>query len=194
MRARLALWSARVKVEIREVVLRDKPASMLKYSPKGTVPVLILQDGTVIDESRDIIHWALKQNDPDGWKRDGDSLIDELIDENDSSFKENLDRYKYTTRFPEEPLEVYRHRGEEFLHKLETNLHKHKFLIDEQVSLADIAIFPFVRQFAYVDIKWFEQSQYKKVQQWLNHFLNSDLFHIMSKYTKWEEGQEPIFN
>ncbi|NQZ58095.1 MAG: glutathione S-transferase [Lentisphaeraceae bacterium] len=196
MRARLALWSSLGKVEIREVILRDKPASMLEYSSKGTVPVLVLPNGEVIDESRDIIFWALQKNDPDQWLRaDKKKEVGDLLDENDFSFKEHLDQYKYAVRHPDEPMETYRQRGEQFLTKLEERLKLHKYLIDDEISVADISIFPFIRQFAFVDKAWFAQSHYTELQNWLDHFLNSDLFNnIMNKYPQWQSGDKAVFN
>ena len=195
MRARLALWSSLTRVEIREVVLRDKPACMLEYSPKATVPILVLPNSEIIDESRDIIFWALQQNDPDKWLRaDKAKEIGDLLDENDFIFKGHLDQYKYAVRHPDEPMETYRQRGELFLTKLEERLKLHKYLIDDEISVADISIFPFIRQFAYVDKQWFEQSPYSKLQKWLSSFLESELFlKIMYKYSKWE-GSQQVFN
>ena len=173
MRARMAIAYSGVDVELREVVLSNKPKSMLHYSPKGTVPVLVLPDETVIDESRDIIHWALFANDPEKWlPREGEFRIAEsLIDENDLSFKQALDKYKYHVRHPEQSAKHYRTEGEVFLKNLDDRLLETKYLLGHQISIADIAIFPFIRQFAHVDKEWFYQTPYSKLQSWLDVFL-----------------------
>lgn len=182
MRARMALRYAGVVVDIREILLKDKPVHMLQVSPKGTVPVLALPDGQVIDESLEIMIWALRQNDVDGWLAADDFLTRQLIAENDGRFKQNLDQYKYAIRFPEHTAEYYRTQGEEFLTKLELRLHQTSFLIGDTISLADIAIFPFVRQFAAVDNAWFESTDYSKLKLWLRHMIESELFRrVMEK-------------
>jgi len=189
----MAIAYGGVDVELREVVLSNKPKTMLEYSPKGTVPVLVLPDKTVIDESRDIIHWALSQNDPEQWGLGNNLTLlmvaNELIDENDASFKQSLDQYKYHVRHPEQPAEFYRAKGEAFLEKLNARLNIARYLLGDRISIADIAIFPFVRQFAHVDKEWFYQSPYTKLQDWLDDFLQSDLFKkVMLKYPVWEDG------
>jgi len=204
MRARLActLFVPKQSLELREVVLKNKPQELLDISPKATVPVLLtsgepLADSSLIDESRDIMHWALDKA--------ADTLktqylpyhlqldIDELIDENDGTFKWALDHYKYADRF-EESEEYYRELGEVFLTKLEQLLENNRYLFTAKMSLADIAIFPFVRQFAHVDKQWFEQSQYPKLVQWLSKLLESELFtSIMKKYEPWQKQDEAIF-
>ncbi|CCK74292.1 Glutathione S-transferase-like protein [Oleispira antarctica RB-8] len=203
MRARLActLFLSPQCLELREVVLKNKPPELLAISPKATVPVLQLKgeqltNSTLVDESRDIMLWALEQA-PEKLK--GQYLpfhlqldIDELIDENDGSFKWALDRYKYADRFEEEE-EYYRKLGEVFLVRLEHLLKKNRYLFTPELSLADIAIFPFVRQFAHVNKSWFEQSDYPKLIQWLNTLLESELFSsIMKKYKPWQEQEESI--
>jgi len=182
MRARMALSYAGIAVEIREVSLKDKPAHLLQVSPKGTVPVLVLQGGQVIEQSLDIMYWALQQHDADGWLR-ADSQQQLLIVENDGSFKQNLDRYKYAIRFPEHSAEYYRQQGELFLEKLEQRLQQSAFLLGNTISLADIAIFPFIRQFAAVDSVWFEAAAYIRLKSWLQHLVGSALFEsVMVKY------------
>jgi glutathione S-transferase len=186
MRARMALRYSGVAVEIQEVSLKDKPAEMLKLSPKGTVPVLALPDGQVIDESLDIMRWALAQNDPEDWLMQGEraqrKLTEELIAENDSPFKQALDRYKYSIRFPEQPREVYRAEGELFLAKLEALLGNTRYLCRDSCSYADIAIFPFIRQFASADETWFAQASYPKLRDWLKGLIEAPLFvSIMQK-------------
>jgi len=182
MRARMALSYAGIAVEIREVSLKDKPAHLLQVSPKGTVPVLVLQSGQVIEQSLDIMYWALQQHDADGWLR-ADPQQQLLIAENDGSFKQNLDRYKYAIRFPEHSAEHYRQQGELFLEKLEQRLQQSAFLLGNTISLADIAIFPFIRQFAAVDSVWFEAAAYIRLKSWLQHLVGSALFEsVMVKY------------
>ena len=187
MRARMALSYADIAVEIREIELKNKPAHMLKVSPKATVPVLVLRDekvsdGKVIEQSLDIMLWALKQQDKDGWLNADNMLTQKLIAENDSSFKQSLDKYKYAIRFPEQSAEVYRVQGEVFLQKLETLLTQSRFLLGNQISLADIAIFPFIRQFSGVDAVWFKNAPYPKLKAWLKALVESELFiSIMQK-------------
>lgn len=182
MRARMALKYAGVDVGIVEISLKDKPAHLLQVSPKGTVPVLVLPNGTVIEQSLEIMQWALQQRDSEGWLNADMTLTQILIAENDGSFKQALDQYKYAIRYPENPVEVYREQGEVFLAKLEKRLAKTRFLLDEQISLADIAIFPFIRQFSGVDPAWFEASPYPHLKAWLNPLVTSKLFlSIMEK-------------
>jgi len=175
MRARMALRYSGVSVEIVEVSLKAKPAQMLAISPKGTVPVLDA-GGQVIDESLEIMCWALAQNDPDNWLLGGDSRIAELIEANDQVFKVHLNRYKYAERYPEQPMEVYRAEGALFLQRLDELLEGRDYLLTAHPSLADIALLPFVRQFAHVDRDWFAQTPYVRLQAWLQRFLESELF------------------
>jgi len=179
MRARMALRYSGVAVDIVEVSLRAKPAEMLALSSKGTVPVLNA-DGQVIDESLSIMRWALAQNDPQDWLLKDDSAgqaqIDTLIEENDQVFKVHLNRYKYAERYPEQPMEVYRAEGEVFLRKLDGLLAGRDYLLAGHPSLADVALMPFVRQFAHVDREWFAQTSYARLQMWLQRFLESALF------------------
>ncbi|MBK5543199.1 glutathione S-transferase [Pseudomonas sp. TH04] len=175
MRARLALRYSGVPVQIVEVSLKAKPAEMLALSPKGTVPVLCV-GGRVIEESLEIMQWALAQHDPDGWLRQGDPRVLALIAENDQVFKHHLNRYKYAERYPEQPMEHYRAEGEVFLQTLEGLLAENDYLLAEQLSLADVALAPFVRQFAHVDREWFAGTPYRQLQAWLQRFLESPLF------------------
>ena len=179
MRARMALRYSGVAVDIVEVSLKAKPPEMLALSPKGTVPVLSV-GGTVIDESLAIMRWALAQHDPQDWllKADpvGQARIAELTEENDQVFKVHLNRYKYAERYPEQPMQVYRAEGEVFLRRLEELLEGRDYLLAEHPSLADIALMPFVRQFAHVDREWFAQTPHARLQAWLQRFLLSDLF------------------
>ena len=179
MRARLALRYSGVAVEIIEVSLKAKPAAMLALSPKGTVPVLNV-DGRVLEESLDIMRWALQQHDPQDWllKDDADAhpLMAALIEENDQSFKQQLNRYKYAERYPEQPMEHYRAEGEVFLRKLDELLQRQDYLLAAHPSLADMALLPFIRQFAHVDRDWFAQTPYRHLQVWLEGLLQSGLF------------------
>ncbi|WP_248797381.1 glutathione S-transferase [Pseudomonas sp. MWU13-2105] len=186
MRARMALHYSGVAVEIEEVSLKNKPARMLALSSKGTVPVLACADGRVIEQSLEIMHWALAQHDPQDWLLSRDPLAAQatalLIEENDTVFKQWLDRYKYAVRYPEFALEHYRQQGGQFLLKLDGLLARNGHLLAEHLSLADIAVAPFVRQFAHVDQVWFAQAPYKHLQAWLEQFLASELFNaVMAK-------------
>ena len=190
IRTRMALKYAGVQVELREILLRDKPLPMLTVSSKGTVPVLVLPDGAVLDESYDVMRWALAHHDPDHWwDSTRASEIDTLIEQNDISFKAHLDHYKYADRHPEYSMEYYRSQAENFLEALESRLIAARFLLGESISFADVAIFPFIRQFASVDKAWFEPAPYPHLQNWLAHFLSSELFlSVMEKYPVWHEG------
>lgn len=197
MRARMAIYTSRVDVEIREVHLADKPNEMLEVSPKATVPVLVTTSNEVFDESLDIMRWAMNINDQQGWLAEYSSKkclqMDDLIVENDFIFKQHLDHYKYADRFPENSAEYYRQQGEVFLAKLEQLLGNSHYLFSEEPSFADIAIFPFIRQFASVDICWFEQSRYVKLQRWLQQFLVSEQFlRVMDKYPAWKPGNKTV--
>lgn len=196
MRARLALRYAGIQLELREVVLKDKPQHMLEISPKGEVPVLLFEDGKVLDESLDIIIWSLGQNDPDDWQLKNKDLLEamlELIAINDNEFKQHLDHYKYAVRFPEHSEQYYREQGEAFLTQLETRLEQSPYLFADRASLADISIFPFVRQFAFVNKSWFDNSQYINLQQWLENWLESPLFlSVMNKYKQWAPEKKDI--
>ena len=194
MRARLALLFAELPVELREIVLKNKPSQMLAISPKGTVPVLQLPEGRVIQESRDIMVWALEHNDKQG-------LLDaklikqanDLLDKNDHEFKHWLDHYKYADRYPEMSQAEYQERGEVFLQSLETLLNKNAYLLGDSISIADIGIMPFVRQFAHVDRDVFYGLPYPKLQRWLQDWLEHPLFkQAMTKFDPWQEGDEVI--
>jgi len=182
MRARMALKYAGIALEIREIELKNKPAHMIKVSPKATVPVLVLSDGTVLEQSLEIMFWALQQQDKDDWLIADSELTQQLIAENDIIFKQALDKYKYAIRFPEQSAEVYRTQGEVFLQRLEILLIQSQYLLSSQISLADIAIFPFIRQFSGVDTIWFEAAPYPKLKIWLKTLIESELFtNIMQK-------------
>lgn len=191
IRARLAIAYSQVSVELREVILKDKPAEMLALSPKGTVPVLLTLEGQVIEESIDVMHWALDVHDPDHWYHGVPQEQIEhgkrLITENDKTFKYYLDRYKYFERYPEQSQQSYRKQCEGYLSVLEDCLSQHRFLLSENISWTDMAILPFVRQFAFVDKSWFDECKHNKVKFWLEDFLVSELFQqVMQKYQQWQ--------
>ncbi|PZO40532.1 MAG: glutathione S-transferase [Pseudanabaena frigida] len=212
IRARLALVYAGITYELREVSLKNKPQAMLDISPKGTTPVMQIfrQDGesyqnsAILEESLDIMNWAIQQNDPSGWKNlpeTSQAIAQALITRNDGEFKQALDRYKYANRFPERAPEFYRQQAEEFLQVLELQLQKHSsavsgkssFLICDRQTLADVAIFPFVRQLAYVDIDWFQSSPYTHLQQWLKWHETNEIFEfVMQKFPLWMPDREAI--
>ncbi len=180
MRARMAIYIASVEVEHIEVSLKNKPQSLLDYSPKGTVPVVVTANGEVIDQSRDIMLWALYQADPENWLLHKDlprqEEMSQLVDMCDIKFKPLLDRYKYFDRYPERSQAEYRQQAEFFLPLLDDRLTKHKYLMDEQIRFADVAIFPFIRQFANTDKIWFVESPYKNLQRWLDDCINTAMF------------------
>ncbi|MCF6292733.1 MAG: glutathione S-transferase [Robiginitomaculum sp.] len=195
MRARLAVQACGRQVQLREVVLRNKPQQMLDISVKATVPVLQLTDGAVIEESLQIMLWALQNNDPQQLLSPDKNKHEQmlvLIADNDGSFKHNLDRYKYGNRYENaDPLQ-HRAAGLQFLQVLDGLLRQSAYLFGEQPSLADIAVFPFIRQFAGVDRKWFEQSVPKAVQSWLSKWLSSAEFGaVMTKYPAWN-SEDPV--
>ncbi len=176
IRSRLAIKISQTPVELREVLLSDKPAEIFAVSPKGTVPVLILSEGQIIDESLDIMLWALNNN----------NETDNLIQINDTDFKQHLDHYKYAQRFPEYPMQTYRNQLSKFLQLLEQRLNKHPHLSSSHFSISDAAIFPFIRQCAFVDKQWFKQAPYKKLNAWLETLLASKLFTaVMEKHPQW---------
>ena len=192
MRARMAIHISSQKCEIREVLLRDKPPSMLEYSSKGTVPVLVLQSGEVIDESLDVIDWALNLNDPDNWQRSKDNeKTKELIKINDGEFKYHLDRYKYSKRYDNEDPEFHRKKCLSFIEKVNSELQNSKYIFDDAISYIDISLLPFIRQFRIADNEWFDELPYENVKSWLSKFLDSSLLNsIMKKYDLWKEGDE----
>ena len=194
MRARLGILFAELQVELREIVLRNKPAQMLAISPKGTVPVLQLVDGTVIAESREIMLWALAQQDLHGLL-DTEVLqqANALIEQNDNEFKQWLDRYKYADRHPEMTQLEYRQRGEVFLQELEELLTDKLFLLGDKASVADIGVMPFVRQFAHVDREVFYSLPYPNLQRWLDYWLQHPFFvQAMIKFQPWQEGDAVV--
>lgn len=228
MRGRMAIAVSGTPVRLREILLRDKPEEMLEASPKGTVPVVVIGD-QVIDESLDVMRWALEQNDPEGWLGTEDKAG--LIEECDGPFKHHLDRYKYSTRYEGADAEEHRSEGFRFLQKLEAQLEDASILRDASTlhpegdpghdpgehhegriidapqdedvqretgylygnarTLADIAIFPFVRQFRIADMEWFDAAPIANVQRWLKTLTASGLFKsVMEKYPLWKETEK----
>ena len=189
MRARMALAASGAEVTLREVLLKDKPAELLAASPKATVPVLVLSDGRVVEESLDVMQWALEHRDPLGWL-DNAALDSDWISACDGDFKHWLDRYKYADRYPEQTAEDYRQKAATFVQKLENQLSVSDWVGGDAANAVDVALFPFIRQFAGVEPSWWQQAPYPKVSQWLEGWLNSALFSaIMAKYPRWESGQ-----
>lgn len=191
MRARLAVHASGVDVALREIVLRDKPAEFLATSPKATVPVLDTGD-TVIAESRDIMLWALARNDPEGWL-DMPQLGHDLIDICDGPFKAAIDHYKYAPRYPDLDPVKERAKAVGFLRDLDDRLCRSPCLFGANPCLADMAILPFVRQFAQVDRPWFDTQGLAGVVRWLDDFTGSARFAaIMQKYPPWQSGQDQV--
>lgn len=187
----MALYYSGIDCELREVALKNKPQAMLAASAKGTVPVMILGD-RIIDESLQIMDWALATADPLHWGRE--QLNHSLVVENDGAFKCNLDRYKYSDRYPEQPQQFYFEQAENYLRCLEENMcadsQKNYYLLSSKLSAIDIAIFPFVRQFAFVNKPAFDDLALPMLQQWLSNHLKSRLFEaVMQKYNIWVPGQ-----
>ena len=196
MRARLALLVSGQRCVLREVVLGNKPASLLATSPKGTVPVLVLPNGEVLEQSLEIMLWALRQHDPEQWLgANGQPLASALalIAQNDGDFKFHLDRYKYPHRFGLSNGEVNQAQGALFLASLNERLGEHAHLTGEQADLADAALGPFVRQFAHTDPAWFARQPWPALQAWLDRFEQSAAFAtVMQKYPAWAPTQETM--
>jgi glutathione S-transferase len=196
MRARLASIASGQVCELREIVLRDKPQEMLDVSPKGTVPVLIDIDGRVIDESIDIMLWALAKKDPEKWLMPEQGSVAEMLEliaEFDDRFKYHLDRYKYPNRYEDADAEMHRASGALYLDKLNAKLSATTYLFGNSAALADRAIAPFVRQFAHVDRDWFNEQSWPQLQAWLAAFVDSEIYaRAMQKYPRWESGKAGI--
>ena len=203
MRARLALKSAGIEVNLREILLRDKPAAFLEVSRTATVPVLVKGDGVIIEESRDIMLWALQNSgDPQswlsGWLRDKQAT-EAFLDHLDGPFKTDLDKYKYATRFAsnqQDAAQLARHHrqlGAAFISKLNEQLTAQAYLNGSEAGLADYAALPFVRQFRIADASWFDSQDWPALHTWLQAFLTSARFaDIMQKYTPWQPGDELV--
>ncbi len=198
MRARMALYYSGINCKLREVSLKNKPESLIDISPKATVPVLQLQDKTIIDESLDIINYAILQNDPEnilGITKEVQDEINQLILINDNDFAKLLHKYKYFEKYPDESQNFYRQQIEfSFLEKYDQMLEGNKFLFIRKI-IADFAILPFIRQFAFVDKEWFFASKYKNLISWLNTTLKSEEFEriILAKHSPWKEDDDPIY-
>jgi glutathione S-transferase len=191
MRARMALWVAGVRVELREVKLAAKPPELIAASPKATVPVLVLADGTVIDESLGIMRWALAQDDPEQWLAGDDAA---LIAVNDGAFKHHLDRAKYPGRYDEDGVTDHRAAALALLAPLEARLAEAPWLGGAACGLTDIALFPFIRQFAAIDPAWFAAQPLPRLQDWLERLCASDLFAaIMPRFAPWTVGDTPLY-
>jgi glutathione S-transferase len=197
MRARLALQVTQSPCHLREVLLRDKPQTMLTASPKGTVPILLCLDGTVIEESLEIMLWCLRDRDPQGWlalDEVGSEDAHALIAECDGEFKQHLDRYKYSDRYSEEETSAdHRELASVFLRGLDKRLSAGPWLLGDTLSLADVALAPFIRQFANTDRSWFDGQAWPALLAWLEDFLASPLFvSVMRKYQPWHPGDDEI--
>ncbi len=189
----MALAYSAISVELREIRLSNIPQELLRISPKATVPVLHFPDGTLFEQSLDIMHWALSVSDRQQWLCD-DSESQQLIRQNDEDFKPLLDNYKYADRFPQLSQLEHRNNAEYFLRRLEHRLVEHAYLIADRQTIADIAIMPFIRQFAGVEPRWFEHCEYAGVRRWLNQQIESDLFKaVMRKYDFWQAGDDAVY-
>ncbi len=193
IRARMALVYSAIRVELREVKLSKMPQALLHISPKATVPVLKLPDGTIIEQSLDIMRWALSISDPDQWLPE-DFASQSLILQNDEDFKPLLDAYKYADRFPRKSQLEHRISAEYFLRLLERRLLDHPFLSGDRMTITDIAIMPFIRQFAGVEPQWFEHCEFSSVRRWHRQQIESELFKsVMAKYAFWQPGDDVIY-
>lgn len=204
MRARLAVKSAGIEVEVREILLRDKPDAFLAASKTATVPVLQQTDGQIIEESRDIMFWALQESgDPEGWLsgwHQDKAATEAFLEQLDGPFKTDLDKYKYATRFAQDKADAaelaahHRTQGAAFLALMNVRLTEQPFLNGQQAGLTDYASLPFVRQFRIADISWFDSQDWPALHHWLQAFLTSQRFAaIMHKYSPWQPGDEPLF-
>ena len=188
----MALSYSKIKVELREILLSNRPSELYEVSPRGTVPVLCINKTTVIDESLDIMKWALKQNDPNLWISFNKRMQIDIIKQNDNEFKYWLDRYKYFDRFPENNRDHYQAKCSEHLLKLNQLIECNKYLLTNKLLFVDVAIFPFIRQCANVDIFWFK-DKYSQLDNWLNNIIESKLFvSVMDKYFQYNSTQEPL--
>ena len=187
----MALAYTDIQIEIREISLKDRPQELYHISPKGTVPVLVIDDKTIIEESLDIITWSLKTKDNQTWLGKNPSKEMSLITTNDTTFKKWLDRYKYHDKYPENSKESYRDKCDIILSEYENKLGNTQYLLRNETSIADIAIFPFIRQFSNVDYKWFEDN-YTYLKKWLEDISSSNLFiSVMYKYDTWDSTNQP---
>ena len=196
MRGRMGLKASGLDYEHREIILRDKPQEMLDASPKGTVPVFVKKDGAVIEESLDLLNWALSQNDPLGWLNCDLEDAHALIKANDTDFKHHLDRYKYASRYSDDAKRgdidlSHRLKTEKHIQNIENRLQNSPYLLGGKQSIADIAIFPFMRQFSNVEPDWWVEAPYPETRDWLTRHIESELFKsIMTKYPLWKEQRD----
>ena len=190
MRARMAMAYSKISYEHREILLKERPKSLYELSKKGTVPVLQLTDGSVIDESIDIMKWCIQQNDLNGWYKDECSLQDSMIFNNDNDFKYWLDRYKYHIRYEENSFEDYQNNVKKFFNHYNLILERHLFFLGDKISLVDIALMPFIRQGAHVELSWFSEN-FSSLLEWLENLKAHPLFlSAMTKYDIWEENSK----
>jgi len=197
MRARIAIYKSKQPILLRDLVLSNKPAEMLTASPKGTVPVVVLPNGTVIEESLEVMLWALMENDPSDLLCQTDHTvlpeILNIIEKFDNEFKSCLEQYKCAKRYKEDNITECREACEKYIAELELCLTQQPFLFSLKESLADIALLPYIRQFARVERQWYLQSPYPKLKQWLNNYLQSSMFtKVMAKYPLWMDSQEKV--
>jgi len=193
----MALKYANLKIILREVELKNLPDEVLATSPQSTVPALLISENEYMDESWNIIKWAIQKNDPENWLGDNNEYLQNaemLVETNDYSFKDDLDHYKYADRHPEHSMEYYRERCEEFFDELNEMLKENNFLLADRVTIADVAIFPFIRQCAMVDKEWFNQAPYPKLQSWLDLMLDTKWFkEAFKKIEAWKSGTEDVY-
>ena len=188
----MALSYSDVAVELKEILLNNKPSELYAVSSKGTVPVLCINDTDIIDESLEIMKWALEQNDPNLWISFNKRIQIDIIKQNDNEFKYWLDRYKYFERFPNNNKDYYRDKCGEFLTRLNQLLKCNQYLLTNKLLFVDVAIAPFIRQFANIDKYWFKDT-YTNLENWLNNIIESKLFiSVMDKYLEYNSEQEPL--
>jgi len=196
MRARLAVDASQQQVKLREILLRDKPDAFVAISPKATVPVLQCDDGNVLEESRDIMFWALESNDPEGWLdiwHQAPTEVTQFFDRLDGSFKADLDRYKYASRYDADAALKHRDAGVVFIAELDNILAQQPALSGARLGLLDYACLPFIRQFRIADSEWFDQQNWPHLHPWLQSFFASERFErVMQKYSPWRDGEQGV--
>ena len=186
----MAMAYSNISYEHREILLKDRPKSLYELSRKGTVPILKLNDGTVIDESIDIMKWCIQKNDLNDWYKDECSLQDSMILNNDKEFKYWLDRYKYHIRYEENSFEEYKNNVKKFFNQYNLILEGQSFFLGYKISLVDIALMPFIRQGAHVELSWFSEN-FPSLFEWLENLKVHPLFlSVMKKFDTWEENSK----